>query len=278
MSHTDNAAATGQVSARAAEIYDAIFVPALFGEWAEPLCDVAEIAPGARVIDIACGTGATTRAAQSAAFPGGGVSGLDRNDGMLTVARARSPGIAFIEGRAETLPFSDRYFDVVLCQFGLMFFDDRAAALREMRRVLRDGGRVALSVWDRVETSPGYARMIALLDRLFGKEVADALRAPFVLGEKSELRAVLAEGGMQDANVTTRAGTARFASISEWVRMDVRGWTLSDMIDDDQFAALAAAAEREFSDLINSSGPVSFPAPAHIVVWRPIPEGGRSGS
>jgi ubiquinone/menaquinone biosynthesis C-methylase UbiE len=276
MSLAENAATTGQVSATAAEIYDAFFVPALFGDWAEPLCDAAGIAPGARVVDIACGTGATTRAAQSAAFPGGDVSGLDRNDGMLSVAHARSPGIAFIEGRAEALPFPDREFDVVLCQFGLMFFDDRAAALNEMRRVLRDGGRVALSVWGTVETSPGYARMIALLDRLFGREVADALRAPFVLGEKSELRAVLAEGGMRDAEVITRTGMARFASISEWVRMDVRGWTLSDMIDDDQFAALSAAAEREFRDLVSTGGPVSFPAPAHIVVWPPVPQAGRS--
>lgn len=116
--------------------------------------------------------------------------------------------------------------------------------------------------------------MIALLGRLFGREVADALRAPFVLGEKSELRAVLAEGGMHAADVITRTGSARFASISEWVRMDVRGWTLSDMIDDDQFAALSAAAEREFRDLVSTGGPVSFPAPAHIVVWPPVPEGG----
>ncbi len=269
MSIPENGATTGQVSATAAEIYDAFFVPALFGEWAVPLCAAADIAPGARVIDIACGTGATTRAAQSAASPGGEVLGLDRNGGMLTVARARSPDIPFIEGRAEALPFPDREFDVVLCQFALMFFEDRAAALRDMRRVLRRDGRVALSVWDRVETSPGYARMIVLIDRMFGQKVADGLRAPFVLGEKSELQALLAKGEMQDAKIATRTGTARFTSIAEWVRMDVRGWTLSDMIDDDQFDALAAAAEREFGDLRGPGGTVCFPAPAHIVVWPP---------
>jgi len=263
------AATTGQISATAAEIYDAFFVPALFGEWAEPLCEAARIAPGTRVIDIACGTGATTRAAYSAASPGGDVMGLDRNDGMLAVARSRSPDIAFIEGRAETLPFPDLDFDAVLCNFGLMFFEDRAAALQEMRRVVREGGRVALSVWDRVETSPGYARMITLLDRMFGTEVAEALRAPFVLGERSNLQAALAEGGMQEANLVTRVGTARFASVSEWVRMDVRGWTLSNMIDDEQFAALVAEAEREFGDLVAPTGSVSFAAPAHIVTWPP---------
>lgn len=267
MSVCEHAATTGQVSATAAEIYDSFFVPALFGQWAEPLCDAAKIAPGARVIDIACGTGATTRAAQSAAGAGGDVLGLDRNVGMLKVARARAPDIAFMQGRAENLPFPDRDFDAVLCQFGLMFFEDRAGALREMRRVRRESGRIALSVWDSVEASPGYARMIALLDRMFGREVADALRAPFTLGDRSVLQETLASGGMGDADVVTRTGTARFASISDWVRMDVRGWTLSEMIDDDQFAALAAAAEREFGDLVGPNRAVGFPAPAHVVAW-----------
>ncbi|MBI6630813.1 methyltransferase domain-containing protein [Pontibaca salina] len=267
MSFPENAATTGQVTATAAEIYDAFFVPALFGEWARPLCDAAGIASGVRVIDIACGTGATTRAAQTAASPGGEVMGLDRNTGMLSVARARSPDIAFIEGRAEALPFPDQSFDVVLCQFGLMFFEDRAAALQEMRRVLRPDGHVALSVWDQVETSPGYARMIALLNRLFGKEEADALRAPFVLGKLPELQAQLARGGMRGAKISTQTGMARFESIAEWVRTDVRGWTLADMIDDDQYAALADAAEREFGDLTSPDGLVCFPAPAHIVTW-----------
>ena len=148
-----------------------------------------------------------------------------------------------------------------------MFFEDRPAALAEMARVLRPGGTAALVVWDSVETSPGYARMIAVLDRLFGPEAADALRAPFILGDKAALRALLNAGGMQGASITTRTGTARFASLAEWVRLDVRGWTLADMIDDDQFDTLVATVEREFDDLARPDGKVSFPAPAHIVTW-----------
>ncbi len=270
MSSTIESAAAGQVSATAAEIYDTFFVPALFGEWAEPLCEVVGLQAGARVLDVACGTGATTRVAQSHVGPDGEVVGLDRNEGMLAVARSQSPEIEFVEGRAEDLPFADEAFDAVLCQFGLMFFGDRAAALREMRRVLRRGGTLALSVWDRVGTSPGYARMIALLERLFGADVADALRAPFVLGERSDLIALLAAGGMTEARVVTRTGTARFASVAEWVRVDVRGWTLAEMIDDDQFVTLATAAERAFGDLAAPDGAVSFPAPAHMVTWSRV--------
>ncbi|MBU3258446.1 methyltransferase domain-containing protein [Roseovarius sp. PS-C2] len=262
-------AATGQVSRPAAEIYDEFFVPALFGAWAGPLCDAARLRPQDSVLDVACGTGATTREALARTRPDGHVTGLDRNDGMLAVASSRTPGIEWVQGTAEALPFADASQDAVLCQFGLMFFDDRPGALQEMRRVLRPGGRIALSVWDSADTSPGYARMIDLIDTMFGTDAADALRAPFCLGDTATLRALLNTGGLGDATITTPTGTARFDSIREWVRMDVRGWTLAEMIDDTGFRALVTAAEETLAAFAAPDGTVSFPAPAHIVVWPP---------
>lgn len=260
-----SSARAGQVSDSAAEIYDAFFVPALFGEWAEPLCAAATLGAGDNVLDVACGTGATTRVARSIAGSKSQIVGLDRNRGMLDVAHARSPEIMWKEARAEALPFPDRTFDAALCQFGLMFFDDPVAALREIERVVRPGGRVAVSVWDDVDHSPGYARMIGLLDRMFGTEVAEALRAPFRLGRLPVLENLLAEAGWTHAAVTTRMGHAQFPSISEWVRLDVRGWTLADMIDDQQFDVLVEAACRELLEFANPDGTVSFAAPAHII-------------
>lgn len=264
---TTDTASAGQVSSAAAEIYDAFFVPALFGAWAGPLCDAADIPAGATVLDIACGTGATTREAARRAGSSGRVIGLDRNDGMLAVAQRRPGDIEWVTGMAETLPFESGSFDIVLCQFGLMFFDDRARALSEMRRVLRPGGRLALSVWDKTGNSPGYDGMIALIEAMFGTPAADALRAPFVLGETEAFRQALATGGLGDAQVTTAPGTARFASIREWVRMDVRGWTLAEFIDDAGFEALVAAAQDRLGGFAAQDGSVSFPAPAHIAVW-----------
>ncbi len=260
-------AATGQVSNTAAEIYDAFFVPALFGKWAGPLCDAAGVSPGHAVLDIACGTGATTREAFERSGPAGKVTGLDCNPGMLAVARARQPDVDWVEGRAEELPFSGGSFDAVLCQFGLMFFEDRDRALKEMRRVLRPGGRLALSVWDQVVHSPGYSEMIALIEAMFGPEPADALRAPFVLGEKARLREILDAAGLAGAGISTVEGTARFASIREWVHMDVRGWTLAEFIDDEGFEALVREAERTLGAYEGADGTVAFPAPAHIVTW-----------
>lgn len=265
---TTNAARAGQVSKSAAEIYDEFFVPALFGEWANPICDAANVSPGQHVLDIACGTGATTREAASRVGPQGRIVGLDRNQGMLDVARLRAPDIEWVEGLAEALPFASDTCSTVLCQFGLMFFDDRAKALTEMMRMVRPGGSLALTVWDDAVNSPGYAGMIELIERMFGKGPADALKAPFVLGDTQVLHSVLREAGLADANVTTVTGTARFDSIREWVRMDVRGWTLSDYIDDAGFEALVAAADRELGGFAATDGSVAFPAPAHIAVWK----------
>lgn len=265
---TTRTATTGQVSKPAAEIYDEFFVPALFGEWAGHLCDAARIGLGHHVLDVACGTGATTREAALRVGLGGRVVGLDRNEGMLAVAAARSPEIDWVEGLAEEPAYPDESFDAVLCQFGLMFFDDRAKALREMKRLVRPNGRVALTVWDDVANSPGYAGMIGLIDTLFGRGAADALRAPFVLGDKRKLQSLLDDAGLSGVTVTTMTGNARFASIREWVRMDVRGWTLADFIDDEGFEALVSLAEKELAQFAGSGGKVCFPAPAHVVVWQ----------
>ena len=171
---------------------------------------------------------------------GGSVTGLDRNEGMLAMARRIAPAVEWKAGRAEQLPFPDASFDAVVSQFGLMFFDDRVQALREMRRVLKPGGRLAVAVWDRLENSPGYAAMAGLLERLFGRRIASELHAPFALGDPEALRALFAEAGLGEAKVATHAGTARFPSIEAWVRTDVKGWTLADLIDDDQYRPAAA--------------------------------------
>lgn len=167
---------TGQVSKNAAEIYDDFFVPALFGEWAAPVAEATGITAGQHVLDVACGTGVLTREVARRVQPGGSVIGLDINDGMLSVARQKAPAIAFEEGNVEALPFHDQHFDAVTCQFGLMFFPDRRKAIREMMRVLKPGGRLAVAVWDAVAHVEGYAALSDLLERLYGAEIGVAVR------------------------------------------------------------------------------------------------------
>jgi SAM-dependent methyltransferase len=257
----------GQVTASAAQVYDEFFVPALFEYWAEPLCAACGLTPGDAVLDVACGTGATTRVAQGLVAPDGTATGLDSNDGMLQVAERRNPAIRWVAGRAEELPFDDATFDRVLCQFGLMFFDQKAAALQQMARVLRPAGRMAVSVWAAADGDTAYGRLRALIEAMFGEQAGNALRAPHSLGDTAKLGGIVAAAGLQDADITTRTGQAHFASIREWVRMDARGWTLAELIDDGGFEALVAAAEAELADFSGPDGRVTFPTQAHFVIW-----------
>jgi SAM-dependent methyltransferase len=255
----------GQVTGSAAEVYEEFFVPALFQEWTDRVADAAGVRPGHRVLDVACGTGALTRVVAARVGPGGAAIGLDINDGMLAVARRRAPHVDWRAGRAEALPFEKESFDAVVSQFGLMFFEDRRAALAEMTRVLRPGGRLAVAVWDALERTPGYAAVTRLLQRLFGDRAADALRAPFGLGDPSPLRSLFASAGIPNPTVTTSKGTARFPSIKAWMYTDVRGWTLAEMIDDAQFARLVDEAEKALEPFLAVDGTVAFEMPAHIV-------------
>jgi ubiquinone/menaquinone biosynthesis C-methylase UbiE len=263
-----NDASTGQVNRSAAEIYDEFFLPALFAEWAPRVAKAAGLKAGQRVLDVACGTGVLACEAAKLVAPGGTVAGLDRNEGMLVVARRKAPAIDWHLGRAEALPFEDRSFDAVISQFGLMFFEDRRKALAEMWRVLRPGGVLAVAVWDAAEHSPGYAAMIALLQRLFGERLANELRAPFVLGDEPTLRGLFESAGVADAAIRTHRGTARFPSIESWVKTDVKGWTLADLIDDKQYALLLREAEQALRSFVQPNGTVAFDAPALIATAR----------
>src|SRR5262249_44016318 len=116
--------------------------------------ELAHPRPGERILDVACGTGIVARIAAARVGPAGAVGGVDLNPGMLSVARSvmltdsRSAApIQWHEASADKLPLPAESFDIVYCQLGLQFFADRAAALREMRRVLGPEERLALMAW-----------------------------------------------------------------------------------------------------------------------------------
>lgn len=264
-----NESERGQVSRSAAEVYDELFVPALFEEWVGRVADAAGIESGQKVLDVACGTGVLTRAVAERVGPRGAVIGLDLNGGMLAVARARSPRLEWRCAPAESLPFEDGCFDAVVSQFGLMFFADRVRALREIRRVLRSGGRAAIAVWATLAESPGYAAMADLLRRLFGDAAAGALHAPFALGEPGALRALFAEAAIEGIEIASLAGSARFPSVHAWLRTEIKGWVLADAIDDGALARLLREGERALGRFVTAEGTVRTPIVAHIVRFPP---------
>jgi ubiquinone/menaquinone biosynthesis C-methylase UbiE len=263
-------ATRGQVTKSAADVYDAFFVPALFRQWTGRVSDAAGLKEGDRVLDVACGTGTLAREALACVLPGGSVAGVDINNDMLAVARRKLPGIDWHQAPAESLPFEDGAFDAVVSQFGLMFFEDRLKALVEMWRVLRPDGRLAVAVWDSLDKTPGYAAVTALLRRRFGDGVARAMRAPFDLGDSKTFLSLFAAAGILRARCSTCDGTARFPSIESWVHTDIKGWTLADTIDEDQFLELQREAQIALRRFAQPDGSVRFATPAHIVTARKI--------
>ena len=249
-----------------ADIYDELFVPALFQRWAPIVLDEAHVGEGYSVLDVACGTGALALAAADRVGSGGRVVALDPNLEMLAVARHKSGTVEWREGVAESLPFADGNFDAVVSQFGLMFFNDPASALREMMRVLRPHGRLAVAVCDSLDHSPGYATLAGLLERLFGRPVADAFRAPFVLGDPQLLLSICREANIQDAQVHPHTGLVRFASIAALVSTErACAWTLGGLLDDRQFEHLLREAEQALQPFAGPDGAIEFGMPALIV-------------
>ena len=256
-------AATGQVVSAAARVYEEFFVPALFGAWAEPVADAAGLGPGQRVLDVGCGTGVHARAAARRVAPTGRVVGVDRNDGMLAVAADSTEPVHWRRGTAEALPFPDASFDRIVSGFVLMFLPDPARALAEMARVLTPGGRLTVTTWTSLPTTPGYAAMVDLLDETVGPAAADALRVPFSLGQSAALHDLLASV-FDEVTVRRVEGTAHFPSIEAWVHTDIRGWTLADTLTEQEYQTLLDAARDRLTRFSRPDGTVSFPAPALI--------------
>ena len=257
----------GQVSTSAAEVYDRFFVPALFSQWTDVVLDVADVRAGHRVIDVGCGTGVLARAARTRGGADADVTGVDPNDGMLAVARRAEPHITWSPGVAESLGFPDQSFDRTVSQFALMFFSDPTAALVEMSRVTRPQGRMAIAVWDGLESNVGYARLSDLVEDLFGSDAAGALRAPFSFGDASDL-AHTAAAGIRAPEITRHRGIARFTSLEGWLHTEIRGWTLADTVDDACFARLVDEAGDRLADLATEQG-VAFDVSALVVSGSP---------
>ena len=251
----------------AAWAYEGLHVDALFRQWVGPVLDAVGVTAGSRVLDVACGTGVVAREALARVGSSGSVVGLDIAPGMLAVAETIEPAATWVVGEAGRLPFDDAEFDAVVCQFGLMFFPDRVRAISEMLRCAKPGSRVAVAVWDSLEHSEAYPISVDLLDRRAGPAAADALRAPFVLGDTDELQRLFEAAGASRLSIDTRHGTARFPSVRSMVEADLRGWlpVMGVDLDDELIDSVLAEAEAALSEYVLDDGRMVFDAPAHIV-------------
>jgi SAM-dependent methyltransferase len=248
-----------------AQLYENNYVPTLFGPWAPRVADATGIASGDRVLDVGCGTGILARKAAERVGSAGHVTGLDLDEGMLSVARRIGPGIECRQGDATELPFEDAAFDAVVSQFALMYFPDRAAALREMWRVLRPGGRLAVAVWAPHERATGYVELARIAERYAGEEAVEIIRKPHVLGEPEVLRGLFGKAGIENADIEILDGVYIQPSIDYFLESEVKGSPLNNLFDDESYPPFLEETTKALATYVTSEGELVFPMDATIV-------------
>jgi SAM-dependent methyltransferase len=192
-----------------AEHYQRCFVPAIATPVADALLRTARLRDGERVLDVACGTGVITRLAAERVGQRGSVVGIDLAPEMIEVAKAtpapRGADIGWRVGDAATLPVPDESVDVVLCQMGLMFMDDRPAAVAEMRRVLAPGGRVVVNTPGAIQ--PLFEAMEEAIVEHISPDLGMFVSAVFSMHDPDALAVLLREGGLKDVSANVSSAT-----------------------------------------------------------------------
>ena len=188
------------------KIYETYLVPLIFEPYAADLAtrvaerlalSAVEGSPS-RILEIATGTGVVARAMVGALPRSVEIIATDLNPAMLEQAAAHTlpRPVAFQQADAMELPFDDQAFDLVVCQFGVMFFPDKPKALSEARRVLRPGGTLIFSVWDRIEENEVAAAIQAALGAFFPDDPPMFLqRSPYGYFDQAAIAADVAAGG-----------------------------------------------------------------------------------
>ena len=249
--------------------YERYMVPLLFRPYAEELARRAKALQPRRILETAAGTGVVT-AALTEALPDAEIVATDLNQAMLDVAATRvsSANVTFQQADALDLPFGDGEFDLIVCQFGVMFYPDKIRGNSEARRVLRDGGNYLIAIWDHIERNA----LSDLANQSLRKNFPDnppqfMVRGPFSYYDRSAIERDLRDAGFDSIRIDTIESTSRSASAEDGARGLVYGSPMGVELQDYGTGAL----DLVFDDLRESArryeGPDGFAAPraAHVV-------------
>ena len=241
------------------ELYDTHLVPLIFQRYADDLAAAVAARKPRDVLETACGTGVVTRAAVRALGPGVRYVATDLNEAMIDRARARQPAGDRVDWRqadALALPFADDGFDVVLCQFGVMFFPDKVAGFAEARRVLRPGGAFLFNAWDRIDTSPLTEEVTRVVGEMFPEDPPMFLaRTPHGYHDPDRIRADLAAAGFDDISVEHVEHLAHAENTATVASAFVTGTPLRNEIEARDAARLDEAEARVTAALVQLYGP-----------------------
>jgi SAM-dependent methyltransferase len=252
-------------------LYDRYLVPLIFEPYAADLAKRLGARSVSRVLEVAAGTGAVTRALASALPDTTSIVATDLNQGMLDQAAAvgTSRAVEWRQADALQLPFEDGTFDAIVCQFGVMFFPDKARAFSEARRVLRPGGVFIFNVWDRIGENEFPDIVTGALETLYPDDPPRFLaRTPYGYHDQRIIERDLASGGFTSRShvdtvaVRSRATSARIPALAF-----CQGTPLRTEIEARDPTGLARATEVAAEAIAGrfGSGAVDGKIQAHVV-------------
>jgi len=244
-------------------IYDQYMVPLLFAPYAQLVAQrAAELRPR-RILETAAGTGVVT-AELHRQLPEAEIVATDLNAPMLEQAARRmgATNVRFQPADAQSLPFADASFDLVVCQFGVMFYPDKVRANSEARRVLRDGGRYMLVVWDRIEHNLATMTAARAVGEVFPGDAAKFYeRVPFRYHDIGEIENDLLAAGFTDVEYETIELRSRAASARDVAMGLVQGTPVRSEIEEIDPSKLGLATDAAAEALKQYEGPDGFDAP-----------------
>ena len=249
--------------------WEQFVIPAYGFQWATDLVE-DYVQPGDRVLDVASGTGVVARCARHRMGNRGQVVGIDSSEEKIELADLCEPSRVLWEvGNVDRLPFRPAAFDVVLCQQGFQHFANKGQALREMRRVLREGGRMAMSVWRSAELMPVWAAVETVMRDIVGDRTFKL--TPFAYDDARELKRLVEEAGFINVDVHKETKNTRLKSWVEMVSIALiayrgllGGTSHFDELQRKAFTIAIREALRGFED--PESGVIEFPQVAHVVI------------
>lgn len=259
---------TFQLAGNAPEIYEKVMVPLWFGRWADALIDLLALQPGENVLDVACGTGVTTRLAWDKVAPGATVMGLDVNASMIAKAKELATGreIVWLERDAADSGLGSETVDVVMSQHGYHYFPDKPAALAEFKRVLAPGGRMGLSIWD--GHSPYTRAVCRAVERHISREIAVKQRAQRQTPSADELANQLSESGFSEVRIVRQELSIDVPAARVFVPLHLGSMPIADAFDalpEDRKVALIEDVETEMSPYARGDRLV-YPDAVHVAL------------
>lgn len=258
---------TWAVASSIATNYERRLVPLLFDSWARILVDAVAPTSAERVLDVACGTGIVARTVAARLGPSASITGIDINGDMLALARQLAPEMEWLQADATDTGFPVAAFDVVFCQQGLQFVADPAAALREWRRILVPGGRLALSAWHNPD-NPGYAAIRSALRRCLPEhpEAVGFVRAIFGLSNPTQIHELLLGEGFHNVRIAIHADVVKCPTPQTWIEAFLSAAPVRAIAElgHEEREHIVADAVHELREYIADDGSLFFPISTNI--------------